>query len=62
MNWKYVPTKQNPADLGSRGCDVGKLRQNWWEGPAWLRDRNSWPDQPMIESSEEPEIERKRVN
>ena len=61
MNWKYVPTKQNPADLGSRGCDIGKLRQNWWEGPSWLRHRNSWPDQPMIESSEESEIERKRV-
>ena len=27
----------------------------------WLRDRNSWPDQPMIESSEESETERKRV-
>ena len=61
INWKYVPTKQNPADLGSRGCDIGKLEQNWWEGPVWLRDPNSWPDQPMIESSEESEIERKRV-
>ena len=61
MNWKYASTKQNPADLGSRGCDVGKLRQNCWEGPAWLRDRNSWPDQPMTESSEESEIERKRI-
>ena len=50
-NWKYVPTKQNPADLGSRGCDIGKLGQDWWEGPVWLRDWNSWPDQPMIESS-----------
>ena len=27
----------------------------------WLRDPNSWPDQPIIESSEESEIERKRV-
>ena len=26
-----------------------------------LRDRNSWPDQPMIESSEESDIEHKRV-
>ena len=24
-NWKYVPSKQNSADLGSRGCDIDKL-------------------------------------
>ena len=61
INWKYVPTKQNPADLGSRGCYMGKLEQNWWESFVWLRDPNCWPDQPMIESSEGSEIERKRV-
>ena len=27
----------------------------------WLRDRNSWPDQPMIENNEDSEIERKGV-
>ena len=27
----------------------------------WLRYPNSWPHQPMIESSEESEIERNRV-
>ena len=30
ISWKHVPTKQNPADLGSRGCNIGKLGQNWW--------------------------------
>ena len=35
-NTKYVPAKHNLADLGSRGCDVGKLGQNWWESPMWL--------------------------
>ena len=27
----------------------------------WLRNPNSWPDQPMIESSEESETECERV-
>ena len=36
INWKYVPTKQNPADLGSRRCNIGKLGQNWWEDPVRL--------------------------
>ena len=61
-NWKYVPVKQSPADLGSSDCDIGKLWKDWWEGPVWLSDPNTSPDQPMIESSEESEIERKRVN
>ena len=61
MNWKDVPTKQNPADLGSRGCDIGKLGQNWWEGAEWVRDPNSWPDQPTIERNEESEIKRKII-
>ena len=52
INWKYVPTKQNPADLGKRGCDIGKLGHNLWEDLVWLRDADSWPDQSMIESCE----------
>ena len=27
----------------------------------WLRDSNSWPNQPMIESSDDSKIERKRA-
>ena len=41
INWKYVPTKQNLADLGSWGCDICQLRQSWWKSPGWLRDPNS---------------------
>ena len=28
--WHHVPTKENPADLGSRG---GQLTRLWLEGP-----------------------------
>ena len=31
--WKYVPTKQNPADIGSRDSPVTKLPELWWKGP-----------------------------
>ncbi|MCP4260741.1 MAG: hypothetical protein GY774_24930, partial [Planctomycetes bacterium] len=37
--WNYVPTKENPADIGSRGLrpsDVDGIRP-WLEGPAWLQ-------------------------
>ena len=29
LNWKYVPAKQNLANLGSRDCDISKPGQNW---------------------------------
>ena len=32
MERKYVHTKENPADFGSRGCEICKLDNKWWEG------------------------------
>ena len=36
--WKHVPTKDNPADLASRGLFASKLAGNylWWHGATWL--------------------------
>ena len=46
--WKYVPTKQNPTDIYSRGSPVRKLPELWWTGPTWLKEFSKWPVQPYI--------------
>ena len=41
-----MPTKQNPADLLTRGQSVCQLKDErcWWEGPAFLMlDESEWP-------------------
>uniref|UniRef100_A0A914ZDX7 Integrase catalytic domain-containing protein n=1 Tax=Panagrolaimus superbus TaxID=310955 RepID=A0A914ZDX7_9BILA len=52
---RHVPTKQNPADIASRGSSVAALKdcKLWWNGPAFLKDDASrWPNLPV---SDEPE-------
>uniref|UniRef100_A0A914USC2 Integrase catalytic domain-containing protein n=1 Tax=Plectus sambesii TaxID=2011161 RepID=A0A914USC2_9BILA len=49
--FRYVPTQDNPADLGSRGVTVDELRDNnlWWNGPGWLlEEEDKWPPTPAI--------------
>ena len=44
--WRYVPTKDNPADCASRGVFPVELRNHplWWYGPDWLSKHSaSWP-------------------
>lgn len=35
VSWQHVRSADNPADLGSRGCDAEQLVHNplWWDGP-----------------------------
>ena len=37
IEWRYVPTDVNPADLASRGAQVSDS-QLWWTRPKWLSD------------------------
>ena len=52
-NWRYVPSKLNPADLGSRGCSPAVMlnSDSWLYGPEYLRlNKSFWP-QPLKEAS-----------
>lgn len=45
-NWKYINTKDNPADIISRGANTSELINNklWWTGPNFLSQPESeWP-------------------
>ena len=46
INFSYISTKENPADIGSRGMSTKQLQVNqlWWNGPEWLLKPNiEWP-------------------
>ena len=43
ITWRHVPTKENPADLGSRGGPVAQDNDLWWRGPKWLSHPSAWP-------------------
>ena len=49
--WYHVSTKENPADLPTRGLSGRLLAKSrlWWEGPPFLQlPRNQWPKQPLV--------------
>ncbi|GFT26854.1 integrase catalytic domain-containing protein [Trichonephila clavipes] len=60
-HWRHVPSKENPADIASRGIDPKCLPdcKLWWQGPPWLRlETSSWPkaESSCDEASDEEEI------
>ncbi|XP_049301625.1 uncharacterized protein LOC125775149 [Anopheles funestus] len=54
--WRYISTKENPADIISRGEIPKRLLQNnlWWSGPDFLKD-SSEEGMPVV-SYEEVDI------
>ena len=45
VQYGFVPGRENPADLVSRGANASELQQKevWWKGPNWLEE-NPLPD------------------
>ena len=41
ITWKYVSTKQNDADISSRGSRLSKLKNLWLRGPTWQKNIQS---------------------
>ncbi|GFU37049.1 integrase catalytic domain-containing protein [Nephila pilipes] len=52
--WSHVSSKDNPADLASRGGNPEDLANStlWWHGPSFLcMNKNHWPQQNQTELS-----------
>ncbi|XP_075157895.1 uncharacterized protein LOC142231162 [Haematobia irritans] len=61
--WFHVNSKENPADIASRGTSPQELSRCklWWEGPTWLSESSrTWPKIPK-EVVGDTDCERKSV-
>ena len=60
--WNHVDTKENPADIASRGMGAKELLSatNWWMGPDFLRSASPLPltSEHMPVGLEDPEVRR----
>ena len=62
--WQYIPSKENPADMVTRGATPEKLKNSvlWNKGPEFLRN-DSYPkqDYPKVISTDDLEIKENGV-
>jgi hypothetical protein len=58
-DWKWVPTKSNPADIATRDGDLPDLRPEslWFQGPAFIVEgENAWPEDKTVLQRDVAEI------
>ena len=61
--WRHVPTKQNPADILSRGATARTLIHNtlWWSAPEFLQKaEEEWPVRNLDEPKSVTLLEQKK--
>ena len=61
IQWRYVRSDQNPANLGSRGGRADESAKLWWEGPAWIAEPENWPPDIVTAATNETQAEAKVV-
>ena len=57
IQWRHVGTYQNPTDIGSRGCQLNKLSELWFQGPEWLTEVDIRPGDILTEPNKEAKAE-----
>ncbi|KAL0902136.1 hypothetical protein ABMA27_000080 [Loxostege sticticalis] len=58
-SWRYVPSKDNPADHVSRGLKADSIcfSSLWWTGPSFLlKDETDWPKNPNNKYDEKHDL------
>ena len=63
QQWRYVPTKENPADDASRGLNAARENSSsrWFQGPRFLwQEDKIWEKQTVNEelSKDDPDIKK----
>ncbi|XP_070547932.1 uncharacterized protein [Ptychodera flava] len=59
--WRHVPTKDNPADIATRGVQASNLVDNkmWWNGPDFLcKEEVYWPKNTKVSEKSTTETRR----
>ena len=61
IQWRHVGTKENPADLGSRGRHITNCSDLWWHGPTWLPFPENWPTDIVTTPTKESQTKAKII-
>ena len=59
--WRYVPTDENPADIGSRGGNNLQANEKWMRRPTWLSTPELRPTMIVTKPSDDSDSEKQLV-